>query len=106
MEILGGGAGQIEIEEATGRIISSKMTQDTTERVIYVAQGPMLRPPPPLSRVTMHTVTTFQMAQREPPVPGKVEGDKPARPADANEKGSPSTKLGAADPFSFFFPFF
>jgi hypothetical protein len=88
MEVLGGGVGQIEIEKATGRIISSKMTQDTTERVIYIAQGQMLRPPPAPEPITRHTVTTFQMAQREPPAPSKVEGDKPARPADANEKGS------------------
>jgi hypothetical protein len=87
-EVSGSGAGQIEIEEATGRIISSKMTQDTTERVVYVAQGAMLRPPPPSSPFTAHTVTTFQMTKREPPVPGKVEGDRPARMADANEKGS------------------
>jgi hypothetical protein len=88
MEILGEGAGQVEIEEATGRIISSKMTQDITERVKYVVQGPMLRPPPAPEPITTHTVTTFQMTQREPPVPSKVEGDKPARPADVNEKGA------------------
>jgi len=87
-EVLGGGGGRIEIEEATGRIISSKMTQDTTERIIYIAQGPMLRPPPAPEPITKHTVTTFQMARREPPAPGKVEGDKPAQPADANRKGS------------------
>ena len=92
MEVLGGGVGQIEIEEATGRIISSKMTQDTTERVIFIAQGQMLRPPPTPEPITRHTVTTFQMAQREPPVPGKIEGGKPARPADANEKGSPAAQ--------------
>jgi hypothetical protein len=78
-EILGEGAGRIEIEKATGRIISSKMTQDTTERVKYVvAQGPMLRPPPAPEPITTHTVTAFQMT--------KIEGAKPARPADANEK--------------------
>ncbi|MGD0596223.1 MAG: DUF6263 family protein [Sedimentisphaerales bacterium] len=87
-EISGEGAGRIEIEEATGRIISSKMTQDMTERIKYVAQGPMLRPPPAPEPTTTHTVTTFQMTRREPPAPGKVEGDKPARPADANEKGA------------------
>jgi hypothetical protein len=86
-EILGEGAGRIEIEEATGRIINSKMTQDIVERVKYVAQGPMLRPPPASEPITTHTVTTFQMTRREPPVPSKVEPDKSARPADANEKG-------------------
>jgi len=91
-EIFGGGAGRIEIEEATGRIISSKITQDVVERVKYVAHGPMLRPPPPPEPSTTHTVTTFQMTRREPPAPGKVEGDKPARPADANEKGTPATR--------------
>ena len=84
----GEGAGRIEIEEATGRIISSKMTQDITERIKYVARGPMLRPPPTSEPTTTHTVTTFQMTRREPPVPSKVEGDKPARPADVNEKGA------------------
>jgi Family of unknown function (DUF6263) len=91
-EILGEGFGRIEIEEATGRIISSKMTQDVTERVKYVAQGPMLRPPPAPEPSTTHTVTTFQMTRREPPALDKVEGDKPARPADANEKGAPATR--------------
>jgi hypothetical protein len=91
-EISGDGAGQIEIEEATGRIISSKMTQATTGRIIYVTHGPVLRPPPASEPVTTHTVATFQMTRRQPPVPGKVDGDKPARPADANEKGSPTTR--------------
>ena len=90
-EISGEGAGRIEIEEATGRIISSKMTQDIVERVKYVAQGPMLRPPPASEPIITHMVTTFQMTRREPPVPSKVEPDKSARPADANEKGAPST---------------
>ena len=79
-EILGEGTGRIEIEEATGRIISSKMTQDTSERVIYIAQGPTLRLPPAPEPSTTHTVTTFQMT--------KIEGAKPAPPADANEKGA------------------
>ena len=87
-EILGEGAGQVEIEETTGRIISSKMTLDMAERAKYVAQGPMLRPPPSPEPITTHTVTTFQMTKREPPVPSKVEGDKSAQPADANEKGA------------------
>ncbi|MGA2070327.1 MAG: DUF6263 family protein [Sedimentisphaerales bacterium] len=84
LEVSGGGTGQIEIEEATGRIINSKITEDMTARLVYAAQGPMLRPPPPTEPITTHTVTTFQMTQREPPVPDKVEVDKLARPADAN----------------------
>jgi hypothetical protein len=83
LEISGGMTGQIEIEEATGRIISSKTVQDTAERAIYVAQGAMLRPPPATEPITMHVVTTFQMT--------KIEGAKPIPPADANEKGAPST---------------
>ena len=90
-EVSGQGAGRIEIEEATGRIISSKMTQDTVERIKYVAQGPMRRLPQAPEPISTHMVTTFQMTRREPPVPGKVEGDKSAQPADANKKGAPST---------------
>ena len=82
MEISGGGTGQIEIEEATGRIISSKMMWDATERIVYIAQGAMLRPLPATEPITTHTVTTFQMT--------KVEGARPVPPADANEKGAPS----------------
>jgi hypothetical protein len=90
-EVSGQGAGRIEIEEATGRIISSKMTQDTVERVKYVAQGPTRRLPQAPEPITTHMVTTFQMTKREPPVTGQAEGDKPAQPADANKKGAPST---------------
>ncbi len=99
LQISGWGTGQIEIEEATGRIINSKMTEDVTERLIYAAQGPMLRPPPPTEPVTANTVSTLQMTLRlprptsgrieagQPPAPSKAEGDEPAHPADANQKG-------------------
>ena len=43
----------------------------------------MLRPPPAPEPIITHTVTTFQMT--------KIDGGKPAQPADANEKGAPST---------------
>ncbi len=79
-EILGEGAGQVEIEEATGRIISSKMTQDIVERVKYVAQGPMLRPHTAPEPITTHTVTTFQMTKREPPALSPVERPVPSKP--------------------------
>jgi hypothetical protein len=86
-EISGDGAGQIEIENATGRIINSKMTQDMVERVKLVTQGQTLRPVAGPEPIIAHKVTTFQMT--------KIAEGKPAQPADANEKGAPSTPLGA-----------
>ena len=91
-EISGDGAGQIEIENATGRIINSKMTQDMVEKVKLVTQNQMLRPMSGSQPAITHEVTTFQMT--------KTTEGKPAKPADANEKGAtstwlPSTKLGA-----------
>jgi hypothetical protein len=80
-EISGEGAGQIEIEETTGRIISNKIAQETVERIKLIAPSQMLRPPPGPEPLITHTVTTFQMTRT-------AEG-KPAQPADANEKGAP-----------------
>jgi hypothetical protein len=77
-EISGGGTGQVEIEEATGRIINYTMTQDTVERVKFIARGTILRPPPSPEPLTRHIVTSFQMT--------KVEGAEPTQPADANDK--------------------
>ncbi len=77
-EISGEGTGQIEIENATGRIISSKMTQDMVERVKLATQGQMLRPTSGPEPVITHKVTTFQMT--------KITEGKSAQPADANEK--------------------
>jgi hypothetical protein len=76
-EISGTGAGQAQIEEATGRIINYTMTQDIIERLKYVSQGSIRRAPPDPQPLISHSVTTFQMT--------KVEGAKPAQPADANE---------------------
>lgn len=78
-EISGSGAGRIEIENATGRIINSKMTQDMVERVKMTTQNQMLRPPSGPQPATTHMVTTFQMT--------KIDTAKPARPTDTNEKG-------------------
>ncbi|MGD0571482.1 MAG: DUF6263 family protein [Sedimentisphaerales bacterium] len=91
-EISGDGAGQIEIENTTGLIINSKMTQDMVEKVKLVTKSQMLRPTPGPEPIITHEVTTFQMT--------KIADGKPAQPADANEKGAPSTwlpstKLGA-----------
>jgi len=77
-EISGDGAGQIEIENATGRIISNKMTQDMVERVKMTTQNQMLRPMSGPEPIITHKVTTFQMT--------KIAEGKPAQPADANEK--------------------
>ncbi len=82
-EISGDGAGQIEIENATGRIINNKMTQDTVERVKLTSQNQMLRPMSGPEPIITHKVTTFQMT--------KIAEGKPAQPADSNEKGGPST---------------
>jgi hypothetical protein len=79
-EISGGGAGQIEIENATGRIISNKMTQDMVERVKLTTQNQMRRPMSGPEPITTHIVTTFQMT--------KIAEGKPAQPADTNKNGS------------------
>jgi Family of unknown function (DUF6263) len=77
-EISGDGAGQIEIENATGRIISNKMTQDTIERLKYATPSHLRRPTPSPEPIITHTVTTFRMT--------KIDSAKSAQPADANEK--------------------
>jgi predicted regulator of Ras-like GTPase activity (Roadblock/LC7/MglB family) len=82
-EISGDGAGQIEIENATGRIINSKMTQDMVERVKLATKNQMLRPTSGPEPLITHKVMTFQMT--------KIAEGKPANPADPNEKGAPST---------------
>lgn len=78
-EISGDGAGLIEIENATGRIINSKMTQDIVERAKLATQSQMLRPISGPEPIITHKVTTFQMT--------KIAEGKPAKPADPNEKG-------------------
>lgn len=75
-EISGDGTGQIEIENATGRIINNKMTQDMVERVKMTTQNQMLRPMSGPEPIITHKVTTFQMT--------KTAEGKPAQPADAN----------------------
>jgi Family of unknown function (DUF6263) len=77
-EISGEGTGQIEIENATGRIISNKMTQDVVERIKISTPSQMLRPMLSPEPIITHKVTTFQMT--------KIDGAKPAQPADTNEK--------------------
>ena len=80
IEVSGSGNGRVEIEEATGRIINATMTQDVVEKVKFITQGPVLRPPPSPQPIVTHTVTTFQMM--------KLEEAKPANANDSNEKGS------------------
>jgi hypothetical protein len=74
-EIRGRGSGQIEIEESTGRIINSTLTEDLIEETKYSPQGMMLRIPPNPEPTRWHIVTTFQMTKRE-----EETASKPAEP--------------------------
>jgi len=64
-EVSGQGTGRIEVDEATGRIISSTLTQDLVEKVILLPEGPIRRPPPAPAPTRTHIVTTFQMIKRD-----------------------------------------
>ena len=66
-EVSGQGTGQVEVDEATGRIISSTLTQDLVEKIELLAEGPIRRTPPTPPPVRTHIVTTFQMIKREGP---------------------------------------
>jgi hypothetical protein len=74
-EVRGRGSGQIEIEESTGRIINSTLTQDLVDETKLSPQGMMLRIPPNPEPTRRHIVTTFQMTRRE-----EETGSKPAEP--------------------------
>jgi len=75
LQIRGRGSGQIEIEESTGRIINSTLTEDLIEETKFSPQGMMLRIPPNPEPTHRHIVTTFQMTSRE-----EEAGPKPAEP--------------------------
>jgi hypothetical protein len=64
-EVKGQGFGQIEIDEATGRIINSTLTHDLVEIILLLPEGPIRRPPPAPAPTRMHIVTTFQMIKRD-----------------------------------------
>ena len=77
-EISGRGAGQIEIEQSSGRIINSTTTQDLVEKIRFLPQGPIRRPPPAPAPARTHIVTTFQMIKREPDkLPVASEANQP-----------------------------
>jgi hypothetical protein len=63
-EVSNRGTGQIEIEESTGRIINSTLTQDVVEKITFLPEGAMRRPPPAPAPTRTHIVTTFQMIRR------------------------------------------
>ncbi|MFH1371146.1 MAG: DUF6263 family protein [Planctomycetota bacterium] len=76
-EVSGLGTGQIEIEQSTGRIINSALTQNIVAKITFLPEGVIRRPPPPPAPTRTHIVTTFQMVKRDsdqPPVLSKVEG--------------------------------
>lgn len=64
-EISGLGTGQIEIDESNGRIIKSTLTQDMVEKIEFLPDGAIRRPPPAPPPVRTHIVTTFQMIKRD-----------------------------------------
>lgn len=82
-EVSGRGTGQLEIEESTGRIIRSSLTQDLVEEIKVSSQGLMLRPPPAPEPVRSHIVTTFQMIKRGGSSAGR--GDSPAHSLESNQ---------------------
>ncbi len=77
LDISGQGNGQIEIEQSTGRIINSKITQDSTQKAIMVATGEMRRPPSAPKPVKTHIVMNFSML--------KIDTDRPKLPNDVNK---------------------
>jgi hypothetical protein len=73
--VSGRGAGQVEIEEATGRIIRHTVTRDMVERTEVSASGPVLRVPPAPEPVRARIVTTFEMTRRPNGVQRTVTAD-------------------------------
>ncbi len=74
----GGGQGTVEIDEATGQIIHSQLTQDVLEEAKVISAGAMRLPERPVSAVKTHTVLTFEMVEREQPQ--AAGGDEPNQP--------------------------
>jgi hypothetical protein len=77
-EVSGQGTGQIEIEESTGRIINSVLAQDVVEKIRFLTEGAIRRPPPAPAPARTHIVTTFQMIKRDSdPAPALPEPNRP-----------------------------
>lgn len=68
------GVGRIEIEQSSGQILSSTLTQDMVEKVSFLPEGVFRRPPPSPAPNRSHIVTTFRMVRRD-------SGPPPASPA-------------------------
>jgi hypothetical protein len=77
-EVSGRGAGQVEVDEATGRIINSTLTQDLVEKLEFLPEGPVRRTPPAPAPVHTHIVTTFKMIKRNSDQPAVIA--EPNRP--------------------------
>lgn len=63
-EISGTGTGLIEIEESSGMIIRSEVTQETKEQMRVVPGGPIRRRQSTTEPVKTHRVVTFEMTER------------------------------------------
>jgi hypothetical protein len=82
-EVSGQGAGQIEIDESTGRIINSVLTQDFVDEIKTSSEGPVRRIPPVSEPATRHIVKTFKMDKR----PASPAADNPAVSPDLVGEG-------------------
>ncbi len=75
-EISGTGTGLIEIEESSGMIIHSEVTQETKEQMRVVPGGPIRRRESTTELVKTHRVVTFEMSERAEPA--VADGNQPA----------------------------
>ena len=87
-EITGSGVSQVEIENATGRIIINKATQDITERIKKTTQNQMLRPMAEPEPIVLHRVMSFQMTKIKEGKPAEKVKNEATPEADSNEKGA------------------
>ncbi len=101
-KISGQGAGQIEIEQLSGRIINSTLTYDVVEKITFLPQGAMRRPPPAPAPARSHTVITFQMIKRDsdPASPSaRAEAGKPTDPAAPQGRDAEANQPAPSNPW-------
>jgi len=95
-EVSGQGAGQLEIDEATGRIINKRLTRDTVEQTKVSSEGQVLRIPTVPGPTTKHIVKTFQMIIRLGEGGGAAV-EETETPSRSRKPVSPSAHRGGRD---------